>query len=557
MSLRIFGLTPCNSTFLQRFPRRFIYAIISAEELLTMPRLLAFDWDAREIRFVLANTDRQKVSVLKIGSVQLEETDSSSLNDEGAEKVGAALGLLLRQHHVSNVPALVALSRGNVELTPLSLPRASDAELPDLISLQILRESPQYIEGSPLDFLSLSTNPAEERRILAAHLSRSEMTAMRSVCRKAGKRLLRLELASAAVAELYLNQDVSDSAAPTLCVAFGPDEINFAVVFEGQIHALRSSKLPVLESAEETVKRTVAEINRTFFVGVPELLVNTIQKIVLFGSAQEWKPYIELLNAVYEEGEQAPVEIVNPFTLSNVRCEEPPIGASRFAPLLGMLLNEQRQRRPSIDFLRPKEKPKPINTARYAVFAAVLLAICVYGLHIMNQRVLDAMRKDVAALQEKYSTTSAMYAQLQPPYGVLSIAKAWESGCSNWLDELREISLLFPASQDLVVTEMTLTSGPINRNPNYAGMIQFSGIVKDSTVLRRLENSLKQKGFYLMRMPALNANPSGGGFAYQFKDATIYCGHRQNYATYLKSLSPEQQADSNQWPEFYPKGAQQ
>jgi len=193
----------------------------------------------------------------------------------------------------------------------------------------------------------------------------------------------------------------------------------------------------------------------------------------------------------------------------------------KFAPLIGSLVVQSRKVKPVIDFLRPKEAPKPPNYARAILLTCALLGVVCFGLYYWNQSVVSGMEEQLAAIREEHQRVAGEIRQLQPSFFVLSQTQNWELQNVLWLDVLKDLSEVLPGNTDLVVSQMTFTTGPINNNPRLAGSITMQGMVRDPSVLQQLQRQLHMSGRYMMQNPVPRPNPAGGGYPWLFQ-TTIF-----------------------------------
>ena len=84
-----------------------------------------------------------------------------------------------------------------------------------------------------------------------------------------------------------------------------------------------------------------------------------------------------------------------------------------------------------------------------------------------------------------------------------------------WLDVLRDLSVVLPNSTDLVVAQMTFTTG--HTNPRFSGSISMYGMVRDLSVLQQLQHNLQMSGRYLVQHDPPTPNPGGGGYPLRFR----------------------------------------
>ena len=150
-----------------------------------------------------------------------------------------------------------------------------------------------------------------------------------------------------------------------------------------------------------------------------------------------------------------------------------------------------------------------------------LFGIAGYGVYHWNEGVIQGMKTELAQLESEYKEVATKFQEVQPIWNVLRQTQYWDAQGVVWLDELRELSVVLPAEQNLVVTGITFTTGPINNDSRISGMIQLSGMVRDPSVLMTLQRDLQAKGIYQMRYPAPSPNPAGGGYPWLFRTSIM------------------------------------
>ncbi|MEX2559658.1 MAG: hypothetical protein WD403_07070, partial [Pirellulales bacterium] len=132
-----------------------------------MPRLLALEWDSREVRFAVALAKAGQSVIEHAFAVPLParlEGQASLGDTRTAESIGQALASL----RLGRAETLVAVGRASIELKQLTLPPAPADELPDMVRFQAMREFTSLAEGWPLDFLPLGAGTDGPRQVLAA-----------------------------------------------------------------------------------------------------------------------------------------------------------------------------------------------------------------------------------------------------------------------------------------------------------------------------------------------------------------------------------------------------
>ena len=106
-----------------------------------MGKILAIDWDRHHLRYVLAMTGRRTVKVLAASALPMMMTQTEGDPEERPDPAGTLRAKLGRK--LSRLPALIGVDRASIETMTLTLPPATDDELPELVFNQAMRDSPR------------------------------------------------------------------------------------------------------------------------------------------------------------------------------------------------------------------------------------------------------------------------------------------------------------------------------------------------------------------------------------------------------------------------------
>jgi hypothetical protein len=302
---------------------------------------------------------------------------------------------------------------------------------------------------------------------------------------------------------------------PYLVVNAVGNDVDLIIVVAGRIAAIRSFRLP----SEHPQKNLAGEIERTLAIGLEGIEPPPIRHIILFGDGTE----TELQDDLMQSG--LSVQWLNPLTLPNVSAPGDISNPEKFAPLIGSFVVQSKKITPVIDFLHPKEAPKPPNYLRLALLVLVFFGIVCTGFFLWNRTEIRRLETQLAKVKAEHQEVAGNLQQLTPSWSVLQQTYLWESQNVLWLDVLKDLSEVLPSSTDLVAAQMTLTTGPIqisNNPPRFAaGSIVLSGMVRDPSVLMNLQSNLHLSGRYWMQYSPPSPNPAGGGYPWTFR-TTIY-----------------------------------
>jgi len=472
-------------------------------------KFLAIDWDETECRYAVATLQNEKVAIRDVGIIPVMSIDG----DLGTplDTLSVAILSLCKEEKIGSCPLLISLGRNEVEWLQQKLPPCKESEIPLLLKNQVLREVSGSTEADPLDYLVLESS-YEGHRVLALTISQTFRRSLTRTFRSLGHPPVRIGFRAGNVAELVLQNLAlleGEPSEPRLVVDRVGSDVDLIIVADKRISAIRSFRLP----AEDQQKNLADEIERTLTIGLEGSNPLQVRHVVLFGDGTE----TELPEYLSQNG--LTVQFLNPFTLPNVSVSKKVSDPEKFAPLIGSLLIQSQKIKPVIDFLHPKEAPKPANYTRPVLAAFILLGIVCFGLYYWNQEEIRGLEAELAQTKAEYQQVASELQQLRPIYNVLSQTWVWESQNVVWLDVLKDLSEVLPGSTDLVVAQMAFTTGPITNisNRRSVGTITLQGMVRDPSVLWELQGKLHTSGRYLMLFQAPTQNPAGGGYPWWFR----------------------------------------
>ena len=489
-----------------------------------MGKILALDWDRHQLRYVLAMTGRRTVKVLAASAVPMlmtqEEGDSESRPDPAS-----TLRARLRRKG-SRVPALIGVDRASIETMTLTLPPATDVELPELVLNQAMRESPSVTEDTPLDFLPQNDDPGEPRDVLVATLAPDAMRQIKHACAQAGIKPARMLMRPYASASLFLRSEPAEGGEATLLVNLVGDEVDLTVVAAGKIVFTRTARIPHSDDREETDRRVLAEISRTLTVAMQHQIGDqAVRQICLCGARSDHQGLVDGAGEQFD----MPVIALDPFDTVGIARELVPREPGSFASLLGMLLDEAHGAQHAIDFLNPRKVPTPPSRRKLYIGVAALLVIG--GLYVWDEQSAELKKLDatVTALTQKYKEREQLASQAAAQIQMASALRAWHSTEINWLDEMRDMSVRFPSGRDMVVLRMNLSPGRGGRG----GAVTFSGLARDPKILVGMEKEMRDT-FHDISSKRLMERGPGGDLAWSFETSMTVAP--RTAATYLAHL---------------------
>jgi Tfp pilus assembly PilM family ATPase/Tfp pilus assembly protein PilN len=439
-------------------------------------RLIALEWDETEARIVLA---AQRGRQLRVEAAERVEIPAEG---EVGEVIQQRVRAVLDQHRVGKGECLLAVGRSAVEMKHLSLPPAPDEELPEMVRFQAQREFAAMGDDWPIDFLPLDHDASQPRHVLAAALNPQSAANLQAICEGLGLEAQSIVVRPCGIASLVARQFTL--AEDEACLLIDPLEkqMDLAVLRGQSILILRCARADCGASDEAGRNDVMLEVRRTIAAAVNRLRGKRISTIYLCGEGERQQALAARLQQEFD----LPVRMFDPF--ANPQISSSTVAAderSRYAPLLGMLLDAVDRRRPALDFLNPRRKPPATGKRRpFVLAAAVVLALVLLGAGWL-WRQMQELNDEIAELQERANSLKELTERSKELQAKVAEIDQWAATDLNWLGELYGLSTALPPSQAVMLTQ--LRAG----GREAGGEIELEGRVKDSETINLVAKSLR------------------------------------------------------------------
>ena len=450
-----------------------------------MPRYIAIEWDSREARIAVASLRGSEVGIEDAWSVPLGPREEGKTGHD--PQIGDRINAALNHRGIKRADGLVAIGRTNVELKQLSFPPVPDEELPQMVRWQATREFHSLGENWPLDYLPLSGNSTEQRVVLAAAMSPELLEQVQQACQTAGLKALRVVLRPCAAASLFLRQPEANQEQVRLLIDLSADDADLTVLVNRDVVFLRTARLPNEGyTPAERARQLLAEIRRTLAAAHNQLGTRRVEAIYLCGTQAEHSGHV----ARMEQELGLPVRLFDPFAGLQIDRNlkgAMPENAGRFAALLGLLCDELQSAPHGLDFLNPHKPPAPPSRRKQylmagAGVAAVAAAVALFISYRLST--LEAEIKQLTAESTSLTKEVKESAELEKRVGEI---RKWTASDIAWLDELRELAIELPPAQEVMLTQLRLSSR------KEGGEMILEGVVKQPSAIDALEKSLRDQ----------------------------------------------------------------
>jgi Tfp pilus assembly PilM family ATPase len=412
-----------------------------------MPRYVALEWDHAEARVIVARTRSGQVDLEHALSVPFAG-DSRSPAD-----IGGKIHEALKQVGATGLEALVAVGRANIELRFLSVPPVPADELPDLVRFQASRQFSQPIEEGLLDFAPLHSSGDPPASVLAAAITPELLKTIREVCEAAHVTLKHLVLRPFAADSLVTDRLEAESCVIT--VDRLAEEVDLTVVLGGQAVFPRSVRVGNYGTAEDQAATIVGEMKRTIAAAQNQIAGHRVESVLILGRETEQ----QVLAATIARELSLTVGFVDPLeavSLSPGQAGQLPANISRFAPLVGALVDEARGRRHEIDFLSPRKRRPPADLRRRYILAGSVVGVLVLGLIGIACWQLSSINSEIADLQEEAKKLKGPVEKAKQVVDKAALIDEFAAGQIPWLDELKRLAVDLPPGDKVILDELTL-----------------------------------------------------------------------------------------------------
>jgi Tfp pilus assembly PilM family ATPase len=461
-----------------------------------MPRILAIDWDRREVRGLLVSSGPTGTSVAGAWAASLATLDPAGLT---GKQIGARLAAAMAGPVGGKVTTLVGVGRDNVQMQLLSLPPSPPDELPELVRFQADREFTTLGSDAALDYIPISGDPQSQQQVLAVALSPTGMTEAREVCEALGLEPNRIPLRACAAAALVSRSSVVASDEVALVVNPLSDEADLAVQAGDKIVLMRTVRLPDVGQDEARQKALVGEIRRTIAAVRQQLADRKVDQVVVCG-VRETVDRDGILASELE----VPVRLFDPIAnalagLGSHGVPEESLG--RFAALLGMALGEADRRPPVVDFANVRRRAAARRFSRTHGIAAAAAAVLILAVGLYLWRQVANPARELADLESRIRDVQSEAEQYKDATARAAAVERWLATVVNWLDELEHFARRvrpqplsakdFPVNDDVVITQLTLLR-PLGADA-VGGRMDVEAKAKSDAAVRDLEQRLRDE----------------------------------------------------------------
>jgi hypothetical protein len=371
-------------------------------------------------------------------------------------------------------------------------------------------------EDWPLDYVPIVTGDEMPTSVLAATLSPETVKQIRATCEMSGLVPRRMVLRPMAAASLLSRQLPDAQRRCRMMIDLLSDEADLTVLVGERVVFLRTCRLPGYGDPNATNAALIGEIRRTMVAAQNQLGGRRVEYMIVCGNPTDHANLVERLGRELS----LPVESFDPFAALPIADElrrRLPDRHGRFAPLLGMLVDEAAGTPHAIDFLNPRRRPPPPDRRRRNMIAlgaaaAVLLAVGV-GIYLP----FHAIGAEIAAAQKELNQLVKNAPSANKKAQEATEVERFVHGDITWLDELHRLTdeEKFPIANDAIVESVVATA-----RDNAGGSLLLEGHVREPNVINRMETSLRDERHNVVGKGG-QSDPRGASYGWKFSETEM------------------------------------
>jgi hypothetical protein len=420
-------------------------------------------------------------------------SDAGMLSPTNAAELGKRLKEAMSEAGIAPGPVLVTVGRERVVLKEIRYPASvSPQEEPNVIRFQVSKELAESGESVVIDYFAHPVpEPDGQRRALAFALRKDVLSAFRILCAAAGLKMIGVTPRPFGVAA-SLMRAIKDGAvtppdspnAPLGVLARGDKWGELVIVRGGQVSFTRS----LTSMAVNSETAMLGEIRRNLAVFAGQSAQQAVQGLYVAEGEMPggWTGRLQTVVT-------APVQAFDP--IAGAETEIQPEHRGSFAGLVGLIALRARSGELPVNFLEPREPRRAANPNKRllvlvgAAAAALLIGVMVIGFLQVSQKAAAA--QTLRNQKQELESEIAAHADTMKRAGII---KEWETKGVCWLDELYDLTAVFPdpvgAAEIVKFSGYGLENQSKNAAKKYAAAMQLEVNTEDPKKAEALNQSI-------------------------------------------------------------------
>lgn len=507
-------------------------------------RMVVVHWDRDQLFYFISNGTSRTLKEGEFGVVPLISpsvvqggagtgTGAGGVAEESKPQAPLmALAKHLQEQRLSVNRLVVLLARPELDLLTLSLPPASNEELPILVAAEVEQQQGETQDPPAVDYFVIQDLAKQEERADRAKIAReqaeidglenprvgdSEIAAsgsgkqvfafalnqrflqgLQDQCNEAGLKLLAIGSRHLAPLSVLRQANVAErSLAISIHLLAGEAEV--AICRGSEPLMLRSIRYSN-EDPERVAEQIDTEANRCL-----TLLPQSLGELPVSWMVYETGEFARQVAKSVEAQEPGKVRLLDPLTGWSLS------GPSTSAATVGAALDLQQFQSLPVNLLAPKRAPAPPNPwLRWGGLGGLAAAAAVAGSAFMLQDVGE-LREQATAAQNELKDTVRVTSKYQEKSDQVAWVESWLGDQVDWVSELSDLASRLPDGKDATVRRLTAT---INAKGN--GALDLSMQVKSQEIISELENRIRGAKYTIVSKQ-ITQNADSQEYPWQFE----------------------------------------
>jgi len=511
-------------------------------------RMVVVHWDRDQLFYFISNGTSRTLKEGEFGVVPLIAPSVVQGSAGGGAGTGAGTGgvaeeskpqaplMALAKHfqeqRLSVNRLVVLLARPELDLLTLSLPPASNDELPILVAAEVEQQQGETQDPPAVDYFVIQDLARQEERADRAKVAREQaeidgsenprvgnsesaasgsgkqvfafalnqrfLQGLQDQCNEAGFKLLAIGSRHLAPLSLLRQANVAErSLAISIHLLAGEAEV--AICRGSEPLMLRSIRYSN-EDPERVAEQIDTEANRCL-----TLLPQSLGELPVSWMVYETGEFARQVAKSVEAQEPGKVRLLDPLTGWSLS------GPSTSAATVGAALDLQQFQSLPVNLLAPKRAPAPPNPwLRWGGLGGLAATAAVAGSIFMLQDVGE-LREQATAAQNELKDTVRVTSKYQEKSDQVAWVESWLGDQVDWVSELSDLASRLPDGKDATVRRLTAT---INAKGN--GALDLSMQVKSQEIISELENRIRGAKYTIVSKQ-ITQNADSQEYPWQFE----------------------------------------
>jgi hypothetical protein len=417
---------------------------------------------------------------------------------------------------------LVLLSRPELDLSTLTLPKGDEKETSAMVVSEIEQQYADAHEPPTVDFAVSSPNQEtdtnlEVNNVLVFSAQPKYLQSLEQQATASGLKLVGVGARHLGPLSLMKRHSVLKDGF-TIAIQFYPGETEISMCHDAMPILLRSIRNST-DDSERVAEQVAIEVERCLTL-LPHHIATLPIQLALFGDNQ----FASSVTSALRSHEQLTVSIVDPSEGWNTSSQVPPTASAAtspidgaFAPNLGAAWDYFHKCLP-VNLLRPKRPPKPVNPwVRRSALGGLIAAAAAVAAYVLLSDISE-LRTEVARRETEFANTSKVTAKYQQKADKVQAVEEWLSNQTDWLAELNELSKRLPEGQNATVRRLTA-----NLSGN-GSAIDLSVQVNQQEYISVLEDRLKSAKYSVLSRQ-ISQSPETSDYPWHFETRITFAAN--------------------------------